>query len=797
VLLRQLETGDKLAQQEAIEALGIMGPAAQEAVPAIRAVENNVLLSRPARAALIAITGREPADQGYHWVPPQSPSLFNEGDPHTRWEIFVGDRPASRAILGQLPFLIRSLKADNWEERVLAAESLATLGPLARPAVDALLVALEDEWPLQQPLPPPTFGIGGYSTKPSTDYGVRGAAVKALLAIGPAAEKRLLDEGLSRLIAGVQRGSMHTRRHTARALGMLGQRAKPAIPALTAQLRHDQIEDGLYVDRTFLKALHKIGPATIPWAITLLLDERRSVQEHGLTLLAGFRSKAQSASPAVVRLLSHDDRSIRREAAETLLLIDVHAAVEHLPALLDDTEQPPTRTAELLSRIGPRARAALPALTTTMRGRNTKAALAAADAMLHIEGPAEELVAWVCHQLEAGEPHWWTAKLVMSLGPKARRVVPTLSQRLNDESDDVRLRAARLLWKVDPSEAPWLVPVLRHIVEKHRLRPENRNDFEPQWRLRQAVALLGEMGQVARAAVPGLVKVLGTEYQERGRNFNGYEIDEAVRRMGPCAKEAAPVYQRYLNLQNDYKEYAQSAHALAQVDPTSPTTVRFLTAMLWDEISDRLQALDDLARIGPPGAVAIPRLKSLIADEDEGDLIRLEAAFTLWRVSGEEPSPQLFRRALSYALRREPPLSFGESSPYGNAIRRLGQLAPQMNWASPMLVAEWNRASGEKRHHILLNLDDFRLLGKEAIPAIVELINAELQGPPHGGRGSDDYGVLDWKAMRALSRFGPEAKEAIPVLRFGILVTDDGWQLEGIEHAIAVIEGRAEQWNER
>jgi HEAT repeat protein len=272
------------------------------------------------------------------------------------------------------------LKADNWEERVLAAESLATLGPLARPAVDALLVALEDEWPLQQPVPPPTFGIGVYS-KPSTDYGVRAAAVKALLAIGPAAEKRLLKEGLPRLIAGVQRGSMHTRRHTARALGMLGPRAKPAIPALTAQLRHDRIEDGFRVDWTFLKALHEIGPATVPWAVTLLQDERESVQETGLTLLAGFRTKARSASPAVVRLLSHVDRSVRREAAQTLLLIDVHAAVEHLPALLDDTEQPPVRAANLLSRIGPRARPALPALAITMRGRNTEAALAAAEAI--------------------------------------------------------------------------------------------------------------------------------------------------------------------------------------------------------------------------------------------------------------------------------------------------------------------------------------------------------------------------------------------------------------------------------
>jgi hypothetical protein len=163
------------------------------------------------------------------------------------------------------------------------------------------------------------------------------------------------------------------------------------------------------------------------------------------------------------------------------------------------------------------------------------------------------------------------------------------------------------------------------------------------------------------------------------------------------------------------------------------------------------------------------------------------------RVSGEEPSPQLFRRALCYAPPLETAFDWGQPGPYPYAIRRLGQLAPHTHWASPMLVAEWNRASAEKRHHILLNLDDFRLLGKEVIPDIVERINAELQGPPDRDHA---YGVLYPEVMRALSRFGPEAKEAVPVLRLGILLTD-GWQLEGIEHAIAVIEGRAEQWNER
>jgi hypothetical protein len=66
---------------------------------------------------------------------------------------------------------------------------------------------------------------------------VRVSAVQALLAIGPAAEGPLLKVGLPRLIAGLDRGTDTTRGHTARAIALLGRRARSAIPDLVEQIR--------------------------------------------------------------------------------------------------------------------------------------------------------------------------------------------------------------------------------------------------------------------------------------------------------------------------------------------------------------------------------------------------------------------------------------------------------------------------------------------------------------------------------------------------------------------------------
>ena len=97
------------------------------------------------------------------------------------------------------------------------------MGPLAAPAIPALLAMLDDPWPLKQ------FAYGSI-----VHESVRQYAATALLAIGPAAEERLKIEGLPRLVDGMFKGDDKSREHAVLALTILGPKAKDIAPVLAA-----------------------------------------------------------------------------------------------------------------------------------------------------------------------------------------------------------------------------------------------------------------------------------------------------------------------------------------------------------------------------------------------------------------------------------------------------------------------------------------------------------------------------------------------------------------------------------
>lgn len=266
VLLEAFRHRDARVRREAAGALGHIGPAAREAVPAligaasadadvgpyaIRAlgkigpVNHAVVpaivqaLKSPQEETIISAMDAigEIGPAARNATPALTPVMKDE-----RMKIRI---KAARAIwrvegksLEDVQRLTLALASDEVAYRMFAADALNALGPEAEEAVPALIGAIKDE-----------------------DPWVRRFAVQAAGSIGPAAKEAVpaLVEALkdpAYQLGEEDHGGPRVRRFAAWALGEIGPEAKDAIPALTAALSDDQ----KWVRSTAEQALAKIAP---------------------------------------------------------------------------------------------------------------------------------------------------------------------------------------------------------------------------------------------------------------------------------------------------------------------------------------------------------------------------------------------------------------------------------------------------------------------------------------------------------------------------------------------------------
>jgi HEAT repeat protein len=143
----------------------------------------------------------------------------------------------------------------------------------------------------------------------------------------------------------------------ARVLGQIGPQAAPAAEALADVLRREWVDwyDHSVVwpkrDGSLSLALHRIGPASVPWVVPLLSDENGYTRANALEILRRIGPPAEVAIPQILALLDSE----RYEAAEALGAIKVARpeVIEALRKRLDaggGLEDPAVRRA--LERLG-------------------------------------------------------------------------------------------------------------------------------------------------------------------------------------------------------------------------------------------------------------------------------------------------------------------------------------------------------------------------------------------------------------------------------------------------------------
>jgi HEAT repeat protein len=535
------------------------------------------------------------------------------------------------------------------------------------------------------------------------------------------------------------------------ALGCFGPEAQAAVPALIEALRHGQFKNEA------VEALVQIGSGadvTVPILIERYL-KRGCQHRTGMGAFVVDDSMEESlvriggpAVPALLEVLNGPDRDMRVCAAAVLGKIGP-AARAAVPALIRTIEHPDTdRQAVILrsfaisalGQIGSEARAAVPVLNrhldealphlspdwhhlgfddATAAGVRLRYDLrrrVAFDVATALDGIGAPPVRKLLDMfLRTGDP--LVAHQLACLGSRAREATPSLRGALSDKRLQVRIFAAVALAHIEPS-ATGSIPVL--------IEGLNHLDEMPRVVVREVPRALARLGPKARPALPTLIGLVHKECDDP-------QVCLALVQIDLEGKDCVPALISALD-HVDFHVVDASANCLGLLGPRASNAVPALVAAMTRDFDEefsngydpQVSAAKALRRIGPQAKSAIPALIGALKYrrrlDDRGEVHDFSAAATAAEVLG----------------------SFGAEA-------------------------------------------------KTAIPALIEAAQT---------REKDDASwELRQAAIWALGRMGPDAKTAIPVLRN--LIEDDRTPADYLPEAMAALyqlapDGKelAEKWLE-
>ena len=178
------------------------------------------------------------------------------------------------------------------------------------------------------------------------------------------------------------------------ALGAIGEPAvAPLAEALAAEQEAFEAEPILHICDA-AHGLAAIGAPAVPALKTALGDKRENVRASAAYALGEMGPEAAAAVPALIPLLTDASNEVRRHAISALGMIQVPAE-KTVPALIEVLENREDLdlgffAAQALTRVGPAAAAAIPALSTALQSDSAYVRGFSAEALSRI-GTAEAL----------------------------------------------------------------------------------------------------------------------------------------------------------------------------------------------------------------------------------------------------------------------------------------------------------------------------------------------------------------------------------------------------------------------
>ncbi|MHC4559344.1 MAG: HEAT repeat domain-containing protein [Planctomycetota bacterium] len=703
--------------------------------------------------------------------------------------------------------LIAALSDQDFQTRINAVYHLGYMGQKAKPAVPALVDALNQK-PLRESVLHSlgNIGVGAEDAIPALMKAIaeypstcRWKAAVALANIGEgsvasleegaksekmylriwcnaalAKQKESDSPNLRYLAKAMKRSDRSTAVEAVRALTMLGPISKPLVPDFIEALKQSNVPEK---DVAF--ALAQIGQdakAAVPELVKMIQSTNPSTQRDAIYALSAIGG--EDAAPAVASLiqaLASKDKLVRREAANALGNIGLPAstAIEQLANILkDEDEFVRQNAAQALGKIDLTNLEPVPALIVAMKDKSFRVRRAAGTTLLRI-GPANKDIIFAF--IRVAQDNWKYFKtigreyigpsntLIQScerffglLGPRQSYIVPDLIEMLRSSEKQSHLPAIWALGRIGKAAKP-AVPYILESMKNPDLQE-------------RALEALRKISPQAKAAVPGLVKML----EDKHKRFSAAAALEGI---GPAAYEAIPALQNHLGYSG-----VTFARALLAIDPKSSKAIEALVKIAespyvpnqWTEQPDAHYLLVKY------GHDKDRHLQGLIdALENPNSRIRLSAAAYLGKLGAEANEAA---ESLGRALKDDDPEVRAEAA---RAILLISLRASERKEACNTIAA---LLAGKD----FTSLDGLFMAQVRAAGALtsfgpleewaVRLLIAKVQ---------DDSIRTRVAAIKAFGNIGPGAKEAIPYLKR--LLKAENWQIrQSAAQAIEKIDNKTD-----
>ncbi len=442
--------------------------------------------------------------------------------------------------IGLLPDLVMRLSDADGSVRAFAAAALGALGPSTHPATPALLTALRD-----------------------SDADVRYNAAVALRRIAPRWEDypRLFPEVLAELMDDPRT------RPSAFATGILAQRATlahndPTLTRITNEGTRWQLGQLLAQghlppprppgDHTARSARRDDPPARRPGEIERQVQEAIDIIETH----AGRQPLQPAAVAPVERSRPGNSNWDVDQALRTLRAIgpDAAPAIESLLWLAEVDPYYFMRADiyQVLMRIGPAARPAVPLLLRAMRhpARSNHPAQPAAQVYMMLAREDRELARELMTILPTLPEYQRTQVLqeLPRLGPAAEEIMPLLPTLLL-HSQSQRQLAIGIIEQIGPPAAP-LVPEMEQAM---------RHNGSVSGHGAAMARALGAIGPIHPRVIPILMGMLDDWPPDQ------YVAAEVLGSFGPAAIEAVPVLEKHARFDLDWHMRAVCRAALERI----------------------------------------------------------------------------------------------------------------------------------------------------------------------------------------------------------------------------------------
>lgn len=413
---------------------------------------------------------------------------------------------------------------------------------------------------------------------------------------------------------------------------------------------------------------------------------------------------------------------------------------------------------DALDRLGPQAKAAVPALVQAL-GREDEAVRWHAARTLSAIGPdAQDAVPDLIKALDdrAVKVQAYAAFALGSIGKPAEPAVEKLIERAFDKDPLVRrasLRALRLikaprektqplfLKMLEEGEPSAVLPTLQSIAEAGEaaiepLREALKNEKLCYW----ACLALAEMGEKAAPAVPELTEALSHKAPDvRMRALI------TLGTIGSAAAPAVPAIVKLLDSDEFEAVRFSAAFALGAINRKDEAATKALVAAARSDTPIlKAVSLWALAYQNPANLEVVQyAAKAMAAGLTSEDAELRTVAAKLLSHFGSHP--EIVGPALVTALQDLDPRVVG------NALDALAAFGPKI------LPKVTGALKDKQRRHLAAAL--IYRLGPQAAPAVPAVLEA-LSEPP----ASEDDLLFRHRAQLVLAAIGPEAKNAVPVL---------------------------------